>query len=347
VQCITEVQFAQKMVIIIAGYEAEVDALMQANPGLPRRFPGKVLFPDFTAAQAEGMIHAELKREQLTMSASAQAALPRLLAELIAAPQWSSAGDVKLLLEFTIAANDHRRFGDAAFALPESERAKLSPAVELPDLQRGQRQLLQSKVPSSPSLPAMMQQVLEQAASAAAPTAAPPTAVRGTARDKKDAPADPSVRAPAAPEQKHEHHACAQSHGGGGRSGLAGASSVYKFATSPDAGVSAEVWDAQVAEMKRLLEAEAKAEAERIARELEMERQRLEAEELARKIQAEKDAEAKRILEEQRRQVEAEQARLLALQLAYEAERLRQMNDRCPAGLSWVGNQCSGGSHYR
>jgi hypothetical protein len=52
VQLLTEPKYQGKMVVILAGYEAQVDALMAVNPGLKSRFSEKLHFPPFTAAEA-------------------------------------------------------------------------------------------------------------------------------------------------------------------------------------------------------------------------------------------------------------------------------------------------------
>lgn len=44
VDCITKPKFAQKLIIILAGYDAEINRLMSTNPGLTSRFPESLLF---------------------------------------------------------------------------------------------------------------------------------------------------------------------------------------------------------------------------------------------------------------------------------------------------------------
>jgi hypothetical protein len=67
------------MVVILAGYEAEVEALMSANPGLKSRFSEKLHFPDFDAADAAELLRSRLLRDcGLGLDGEAEAALPGL-----------------------------------------------------------------------------------------------------------------------------------------------------------------------------------------------------------------------------------------------------------------------------
>ncbi|CAM9784239.1 unnamed protein product, partial [Choristocarpus tenellus] len=47
VQCLTDERYKGNLVCVVAGYAADIDALMTANPGLASRFPQTVHFPDF------------------------------------------------------------------------------------------------------------------------------------------------------------------------------------------------------------------------------------------------------------------------------------------------------------
>ncbi|CAN0510392.1 unnamed protein product, partial [Discosporangium mesarthrocarpum] len=47
VQCLTDDRFKGNLVCVVAGYDADIDDLMTANPGLASRFPETIHFPDF------------------------------------------------------------------------------------------------------------------------------------------------------------------------------------------------------------------------------------------------------------------------------------------------------------
>src|SRR5437773_12092484 len=46
VDCLTKPQFAQKLITILAGYDADIHHLMSINSGLTSRFPETVAFKD-------------------------------------------------------------------------------------------------------------------------------------------------------------------------------------------------------------------------------------------------------------------------------------------------------------
>jgi hypothetical protein len=44
VDCLTSERFFRKLIVILAGYDADINALMSSNPGLSSRFPDTVVF---------------------------------------------------------------------------------------------------------------------------------------------------------------------------------------------------------------------------------------------------------------------------------------------------------------
>ncbi|OJJ44977.1 hypothetical protein ASPZODRAFT_70336 [Penicilliopsis zonata CBS 506.65] len=48
VDCITKPKFYQKLIIILAGYDADINRLMDTNPGLTSRFPESIQFPSLS-----------------------------------------------------------------------------------------------------------------------------------------------------------------------------------------------------------------------------------------------------------------------------------------------------------
>lgn len=55
-QGLTSLEFKDKLIVILAGYEADIDTMLQANQGLRSRFSEKVQFPDMTAAAAAELL---------------------------------------------------------------------------------------------------------------------------------------------------------------------------------------------------------------------------------------------------------------------------------------------------
>jgi hypothetical protein len=80
VQMLTEPKFQGKMVVVLAGYEAQIEELMVVNPGLKSRFSEKLHFPDFSVDDAGHLLLLELgKQYDLRLSPAAERELPQLM----------------------------------------------------------------------------------------------------------------------------------------------------------------------------------------------------------------------------------------------------------------------------
>lgn len=82
-QILTDKQFMGKMVVVLAGYEAQIEELLSVNPGLKSRFSERLAFPDFTAKDAVQLLKQQLGSQySLEMSAEADARLPGLMQQV-------------------------------------------------------------------------------------------------------------------------------------------------------------------------------------------------------------------------------------------------------------------------
>ena len=64
VDSITKPKFAQKLIIILAGYEADINRLMSINPGLTSRFPETVLFKGLDPDECARLLIAILQGQK-------------------------------------------------------------------------------------------------------------------------------------------------------------------------------------------------------------------------------------------------------------------------------------------
>jgi hypothetical protein len=94
VNLLTEPRFMGKMVVIMAGYEREIEDMLAVNPGLKSRVTEKLHFPDFTSADACKLFNILLKKEDLSLTPETEEALPGMMERLISAPGWSNGRDV-------------------------------------------------------------------------------------------------------------------------------------------------------------------------------------------------------------------------------------------------------------
>lgn len=68
-----------QLLLILAGYEEEMEGFLNTNPGLRSRFPIHLKFPDYTVMQLESIARQMLEKRQYKLSAAGQAALRRQL----------------------------------------------------------------------------------------------------------------------------------------------------------------------------------------------------------------------------------------------------------------------------
>eukprot|EP00884_Botryococcus_braunii_P010986 jgi/Botrbrau1/1988/Bobra.0052s0030.1 len=146
VQILTELQFHQKMVVILAGYEKEIEAMLNVNPGLKSRVSQKIHFPDFSVDDACKLLRILLKEDDLALSADAAKALESQMSQLMAAPGWANGRDVvtwekriyRAVAERLQSAPQHNPSDDSDDVFTEV-------GVEAVDLQSSLTELLASK----------------------------------------------------------------------------------------------------------------------------------------------------------------------------------------------------------
>lgn len=67
VDCLTKPKFAQKLVVILAGYDKDINRLMAQNPGLTSRFPEAVVFAGLKRIDCWDLLVQYLRRRQNEM----------------------------------------------------------------------------------------------------------------------------------------------------------------------------------------------------------------------------------------------------------------------------------------
>ena len=96
VNLLTEPRYHGKIVVVFAGYEAELTAMLDnVNPGLKSRVTQKITFEPFDAAAAADLFRLEMVTKKRFTLDVADAALRGLAQRLVDAPQWASGRDVE------------------------------------------------------------------------------------------------------------------------------------------------------------------------------------------------------------------------------------------------------------
>jgi len=67
VDCLTKPKYAQKLIVILAGYDDDINRLMAQNPGLTSRFPEAVIFRALEPSECLDLLTQLLKDRQLDM----------------------------------------------------------------------------------------------------------------------------------------------------------------------------------------------------------------------------------------------------------------------------------------
>uniref|UniRef100_A0A7S4Q8G3 AAA+ ATPase domain-containing protein n=1 Tax=Alexandrium monilatum TaxID=311494 RepID=A0A7S4Q8G3_9DINO len=321
------------LVIIIAGYQAEISAMLDTNIGLKSRFTHYFEFPNWAPSDCLQLFSKRAAAQNFALEPAAEETLKAGFGELVALDGWGNARDVDKLWKDSL-----RYRADRVAPAPETEKTLLDsdvrPAVDsLVKARRNSAGAAPKRQFPFGDLP-----VRQQSAEAKAP--APQATKQG------EQAAEPALQV------EEEQEAVGRPDG-------------------RDAGVSDEIWaelleakaaaEAREAELQRELEELRLAEEQRAAElerqwQEEMERirlaaiaeqERLEAERLARaaheaKLEQERLEKERRRREEERRREELRKAQAIQ-------EKLRQISP-CPAGFQWYksggGWRCGGGSHF-
>ena len=353
VDCITKPGFAQKLVIILAGYDADINRLMSINPGLTSRFPETVTFRCFNPNECLELFTNLLKKKKhldiVTLefaSATFQQGLLDRFKVLTNLNNWANARDVGTLAKSVF--GQLLRTADSSSSDP-MRLTEPSVLTALDDMITERSKRVKDLVAN---LPIQIHPPMQTAASQTPNVPAPPNIEMQTSQEPPQTEHFP----PEEPPREEQGDVVS--------------------ADPRDPGVSDEVWerlqlDKQAAASRekhyhKLLVRQVDFEAEH-TREQEEER-RLRKEGLrnrhvateeagARRPAAEED-EAKRRFEQERLQRESERRRRLEELACLERERKKEEAAQrklrtlgvCVAGFRWIkqagGYRCAGGAHY-
>ncbi|KAI5868688.1 P-loop containing nucleoside triphosphate hydrolase protein [Durotheca rogersii] len=303
VDCMTKEKFHNNLVVILAGYDDDINRLMNQNPGLTSRFPETISFPNLLSHHCRDLLlqclrAKKLDTSDLEASPTFDSELLSLFSTLTRTKSWANARDVQTLAKSVFSRimkskepNPDRKVSEdlvidvvEAMIRERSERGSAPPA----------RPMFSQHPPPEPK----------------AATQEPPRVKTSTSTSTSTAP-PPQGRKVEEPKEEEQPQPPAEDDDSG-----------------RDAGVSDEVW-AQLKRDKAAFEAwqkEAAASAQRVA---EAEREMKAHEEALRREAA---AEQRRAAEEKRR-AEAEQE-ALRRQAEQEQQRAQDEQQRAEAALA-------------
>ncbi|KAI0387532.1 P-loop containing nucleoside triphosphate hydrolase protein [Hypomontagnella monticulosa] len=330
VDCLTKERYQNKLVVILAGYDNDINRLMSQNPGLTSRFPETVSFRNLPPRHCRDLLLQCLRNKKLDItgleaSPTLDGKLLSLFGTLAQTPSWGNARDVQTLAKTVFSKIMKSKTPDPSRTVPES---LVLDVINAMIKERSKRAAATDPNPTLfplSSLPVQQQHAFRE----------PPRPQIST-----------TIETETATEEANEDPPSKDSDGPGKQ--------PAKPASIRDAGVSDAVWEqlqrdktAYIARQRELVKArEQAAELERKVREQEeaLKRQRDEAarREVLLKLEA---IRVQRDLAERARQEKEEQAKK-ERELKAKAKRM----GRCPVGYEWIpqgdGYRCAGGSHF-
>ena len=362
VDCITKPAFAQKLIIILAGYDADINRLMSTNPGLTSRFPETITFRAFNPDECLELFTTLLKKRKHldsvvldSASAAFQQELWKRFKVLTSLTNWANARDVGTLAKSVF--GHLLRTADPNSPAPmRLDETTVLNALDAMITERSKRAKdLNSNFPLQPHL-------LTQTAAPRTRNAPPPPNVATQIGQPLPQTKDPP------PEEQGPEAASSEPRDPGvsdeawvrlqlDKQAVAAHNKHYHELLACQAETKAEharkqeedeqrlrQEDQRQEELQRRSSAAEEAQATRLAAEADEEKRRLEQDRLRRELERRRREEELARLERERRA--AEEAR----QKDAEAQRKLRTLGLCIAGFRWIkqagGYRCAGGSHY-
>jgi hypothetical protein len=103
VDILTQERFRSKVVVILAGYDQEMNQLMAVNTGLSSRFSEEVVFPNMTSPHCMELLNRELKKKSIQLDGLSDPSsliymeMKGMIEQLSSLPSWGNARDIKTL----------------------------------------------------------------------------------------------------------------------------------------------------------------------------------------------------------------------------------------------------------
>ena len=346
VDLLTKPTFIDKIVVVLAGYDEDIDNLISVNPGLSSRFPEQIVFKNMDPQHCLQILERKIQQQEIETPPLADTQseihqkMVRLLTQLAALPSWGNARDIETLAK-TMIGSVFRSKASTTDVLAISSTDVLHHTKIMLNDRKGRAANVRSKSPLS-----LLQGMSK------APQALPPLLSQETTTSQiettTDQPRETEALPPPTPPPQ-------------------------EAGVQRDDGVSDEVWIQLQADI-RAADADTKISKEMIMSQeaafsaaFVQENERIEA---LKKLEQAKAKDEEEIQELKRKQEEArlqeraariarekamaelERIRLQEVRQKREAEvqtRLQQMGV-CSAGFQWIkqssGYRCAGGSHY-
>lgn len=343
---LTKPQFKGKLIVILAGYDQDINGLIAGNPGLSSRFPEEIVFRNMSTEDCLKLLEQELRTKQIGVPplaagrSSRYKELVSILEQLASLPSWGNARDIQTMAK-TLTKSVFMSNPDPTAALHVSFEDILTCGQTMLTARRDRCENQSISTPSNP-WPTHFQAALRPAPAPMMTPASTAEAHRAIAEEqcmndqpieannismaiRDDGVSDSTWKQLQADKQAAERYQKAQ------LAAIAEQEAALRAAQEQER--------VRLAELEQLERSQAKEAAE--ADELKRKREEARLEEQNARITREKaraELERIRAVQEQRKKEERKVQ-----------EKLRKIG-RCVAGFNWIkqdhGYRCAGGSHF-
>ncbi|OBZ77560.1 Stage V sporulation protein K [Grifola frondosa] len=188
VSMLTQPRFVHKIVVILAGYDREMNQLLAINTGLSSRFPEEIIFKNMSPAHCLEVLKKSLSKQKIRLEALDDRSstpyhdMEKLLEQLSELPSWGNARDIGTLA---------KQMTNLVFTnLPDDEDPSAELTLGSDDALTCMKSMLEDRRErctniSSPSRPHIDMQKMQQMAPSSPP---PPPAIRTTQAVKRAQP---------------------------------------------------------------------------------------------------------------------------------------------------------------
>jgi hypothetical protein len=353
VDCLTKPKFAQKLVVILAGYDKDIDRLMSMNPGLTSRFPETIIFKPMELETCVDLLSKVLVDLQKKNNAPLDLAiltppspylkqqLLELFGKLSVLESWGNARDVK-----TLAKGMFQTL--ISTAVPPITTLVLTEAIVTDIVQEMlEERTRRNAAVGAERFPGRRRNPQPQPKQQGPPPAQGPNIGTGTSTGPAQAPPSATNKKGKLPD----HPKATQKKPDPAEEPEDPLDAIFKAKRDP--GVSDEDWE-QLERDKHAMVAKER-EYRRLQDEIRQEEERIK--DLIRAEQAAADEEERRVREQARIAAELERRRRAEELAATEKQRQMEMERQqklrvmglCPMGYQWIkhagGYQCAGGAH--
>lgn len=139
VKSLTSKAFEDRILVILAGYEMDIDDMLKTNPGLKSRFAERLQFRNLTGTGVERLFELKMKKQKLSLKKVPPGVIAGLAARLAASNEFANGRDVESWSRNTYA------------AVASRSRSRGPIECTTGDLERGLNKLLEGRLSASPA----------------------------------------------------------------------------------------------------------------------------------------------------------------------------------------------------